>query len=80
MVEVYRRMLFTAVLPILAPQGLQRAALGCVLAVLAVIEVFSMKALLPLDLAMKHSSQIIDILQFLFVSAWKSFSHKKEAI
>jgi len=37
-VEVYRRMLFAAALPILAPQGLPRAALGCVLAILAVIE------------------------------------------
>jgi hypothetical protein len=35
-VEVYRRMLFASALPVLAPQGLKRAALGCVLAILAV--------------------------------------------
>jgi hypothetical protein len=35
-VEIYRRMLFAAAIPLLAPQGLQRAALGCVLSILAV--------------------------------------------
>jgi hypothetical protein len=38
-VEIYRRMLFIAALPVLAPQGLQRAALGCVLSIFAVFKV-----------------------------------------
>jgi len=40
-------MLFAAALPDLAPQGLQRAALGCLLATLAVIKTFS--DCIPLD-------------------------------
>jgi hypothetical protein len=47
-VEVYRRMLFASALPVLAPQGLKRAALGCVLAILAVAKrTFRLRATQP---------------------------------
>lgn len=66
-VEVYRRMLFAAALPILAPQGLPRAALGCVLAILAVTKgVHAIRV----DISIDYLPWILDVAHWSYAYAY----------